>query len=450
MRRSILIFFALLFIIPRIHAEDKMTLSDAIQLGLENNFAIQIEQLNVEIAKNLNTFGQTDRYPTLSFNMSENNSINKLDNPNSFLRRGDVLNVTVSPSLSLNWTIFNAFNVKINKNRLALLEDQSLGFSSLVVENNVTAIILAYYLLVLEHERLNVQQRVLNLSRDRYNYILLRQELGNAVTFDVLQQKNAYLTDSSNFIVQELNLENARRRLNELLGIDIETDYEPTETLDIETRSYNYDDLYEKMASNNVSLQNQFINQELLRNQVASNRVNLFPSIDMNASYSHNFNWTKLNNPEFSNPNQVFESEWVAAQPQNYFINFSLSWLIFDGGKVKRAIENARIQESIGELEIDELKLALNRELIAAIDLHDTRINLLKIAEENVKTAELNLTLGEEKYRTGAISSIDYRIIQVEYLNIALDNILAKYELILAEVDLMRLTGGIIAEYDQN
>jgi outer membrane protein TolC len=450
MRQTILIFLTLIVNLCVVSAQDKVTLSDAIETGLENNFAIQIEKLNVEIAQNLNTYGETARYPSLNFNLSQNNSLNKLDNPNSFLRKGDVLVASVSPGVSLDWTIFNAFNVRINKNQLALLEEQSLGFSSLVVENTVTAIILAYYLLVLEEERLNVQQRVLNLSRDRYNYILLRQELGNAVTFDVLQQKNAYLTDSSNLIVQQLNLVNARRRLNEFLGIDIETYYEPIETLDIEAQTYSYDALYEKMSSNNVSLKNQFINQQLIRNQISASKVNLYPRIDMRAAYSRNYNWNKLSNPEFSNPDIPFNSEWVKAVPQNYFINFTLSWLLFDGGKVRRAIENAKIQESIGNLEIEELKLALNRELIAAIDLYETRIDLLKIADENVKTAELNLTLGEEKYRTGAISSIDYRIIQVEYLNTALDNILAKYELILANVDLMRLTGGIIAEYGQN
>ena len=46
--------------------QETLSLSDAIQVGLANNFDIQVEELNVEIAKNNNNWGAAGRWPTIS------------------------------------------------------------------------------------------------------------------------------------------------------------------------------------------------------------------------------------------------------------------------------------------------------------------------------------------------------------------------------------------------
>ncbi len=66
---------------------------------------------------------------------------------------------------------------------------------------------LGYYKTILEKEKLTVLTELKQLSGDRYAYILRKQEIGSAVTFDVLQAKNAFLSDSATFLLQELNLE---------------------------------------------------------------------------------------------------------------------------------------------------------------------------------------------------------------------------------------------------
>ena len=62
-------------------------------------------------------------------------------------------------------------------------------------------------------------------KKDRYDYLLAKKELGNSVTYEVLQAKNSFLSDSSNVLLQSLNLKNAKMNLNLLLGESIETNY---------------------------------------------------------------------------------------------------------------------------------------------------------------------------------------------------------------------------------
>jgi outer membrane protein TolC len=65
-----------------------------------------------------------------------------------------------------------------------------------------------------------------------------------------------------------------------------------------------------------------------------------------------------------------------------------------------------------------------------------------------VRSAALNLELADERFQTGTINSFDFRQIQVNYLNTALNNLQARFDLLDSETELLRLTGGILNEYE--
>ncbi len=448
-RASIFLIFSCFFIFSlRLRAQDSLSLSGAIQTGLANNFDIQIEKLNVEIAENNNTWGAAGRYPTIIFSISQNNNFRDVVNPASFLQ-GLTISNDIGPSISVNWILFNGFSVSISRERLQKLQELSMGNAQVVVENAIQAIILAYYTTILEAEQLSVLEKVFTLSKDRYEYVKLKGELGSAVTFDILQEQNAYLTDSSNYVTQEVNFRNARRNLNLLMGVDIDTEYGLTNDLDVQTQEYGLEDLYDKMIASNSNLQNQFLNLQILQTETRLAKTELYPQLSLNLGGSYNWARQDLSQADlaFSDPDNP-RPPVSQTRTGNYAAGFTLSYLLFDGGRVKRTIENAYTQERVGQLQIDQLKLSLKNELIASYDLYNVRKKLLNISQQNVESGELNLQLAEERYKNGTINSFDYRDIQINYLNAALSNLQAKYNLIDAETELLRLTGGIVQEYE--
>ncbi len=430
------------------YGQDSLSLSEAIQAGLANNFDIRIEAMNVEIAENNNTWGAAGRYPTISFSVSQNNNFRDVNNPTSFLQ-GLTISNDVTPSLNVNWILFNGFSVHINRQRLQKLQELSMGNAQVVIENAIQSIILAYYGVILEEERLRVLKNVFGLSKDRYDYVKLKGELGSAVTFDILQEQNAYLTDSANYVTQEVNAVNARRNLNLLLGIDINTKYELANDLDVEAQDYVLDDLYGKMTASNSNLQNQFLNLQILETETRLAKTELFPQVSLNLGGSYNWARQDLSRADlaFSNPENPRPTV-TQTRTSNYAAGLTLNYLLFDGGRVRRAIENAYVRENIGQLQIEQLTLSLNNNLIASYDLYNVRKKLLNISQQNVESAELNVQLAEERFKNGTINSFNYRDIQVAYLNTALSNLQAKYDLIDSETELLRLTGGIISEYE--
>ncbi|MEP5103588.1 MAG: TolC family protein, partial [Ekhidna sp.] len=202
-------------------SQQPLSLSDAIQIGLQRNYGIRIESGNVEVATNNNTWGEAGRLPTVNLNVQSQNSVRNQQSDNLFfggqLFPGFELNnqrtYGMTPGVTVTWNIFQGNRAIISKRRLDQLQAESEQNADVVISNTIQSIILGYYVAVLEQRRLGEFQKQLNLSSDKYDYIQTKYDLGGAVTSDMLLEENNYLTDSVLVLNQQLALNNAFRNL---------------------------------------------------------------------------------------------------------------------------------------------------------------------------------------------------------------------------------------------
>ena len=440
-RYSLIIAFSLVAFFT-LNAQEPFSLEQAIATGLENNFQIRISDKQVDIATNNNTWGQAGAFPTISLNARM--GVDGFEYTDTLLTGvNESQLIGISPSVELNWVIFSGFRIQTTKAQLADLQAQSEGNAAIVVENTLQSIVLAYYLAKLNDEALEVTEEVLKLSRDRYNYVLSRKDFGSAVTFDVLQAKNNYLTDSSNYLQQLLNYDNSIRNLNLVLAQPADNTYELTSpfNLDENAKDFVLGDLIAKMESNNKTLKNQYIYQEILKKNTRLNQSQLYPSFLLNTRAGDRYGG--------------FYYDWEQATDQwsreqyNYSINFVLSWTLSNGGQVRRAIENARINENIGQIQTEELQRTMYNLLLRTFEEYNLKRQLRQVSIASVESAELNMQIAEEKFRSGAINSFNYRDIQVIYLNAARGLLQANFNLVDSYTELMRLTGGIVEDFTE-
>ncbi|MBI3219005.1 MAG: TolC family protein [Bacteroidetes bacterium] len=449
------------------NAQEKLSLADAVQIGLKNNFGVQIQQLNVESAKLNNTWGQAGLLPAINLIASQNNNAIERVPANPFAVPG--LNITdnVLGQLDVQFTLFDGFAVKIAKQRLDQLESLSKGNATFVMENTVQSIILSYYQAALEKERLQVLVKNRAFSKERYVYVKLKKNLGSAISFDVLQEQNNYLTDSSNVLRQEIIVKNATRTLNVLLNENVTKTYEFTNPLEFKDEAYLYEDLHGKMVSSNTNLKNQFISQELFHNATRNAQANLSPAILLNigATSSLDQQYAKFrpqsggtvvkstspigfvnDDPALPVVGTSIASEYLTQTGNSYgaYGNISLRFTLFNGGQLRRTIDNAQIQEKIAKLTTDQLKASLENNLLASFDLYNLRKQLVLIAQTKLQAAELNLSLANERYKNGALSAIDLRIVQENYQAAALEKFAAIFDGLSSRIDLIRLTGGLV------
>lgn len=447
-------------------AQDELTLANAIQIGLQNNFNVQIGKLNEDIAKNSNTWGQAGLFPTINLISNQNNSVVQRKPANPFAVAGKNISDNVTVQLDVQFTLFDGFFVRLSKERLEKLEELSSGNARFVMENTVQAIILGYYQVLLQQEQLDVLVKNKAFSKERYDYVKLRKELGSAITFDVLQEQNNYLTDSAGVLQQEIVIKNAIRNFNLLLNENINKTYKLTDKIPFENEAYRYEDLRDKMEKSNTNLRNQFISQELFRNATSIAESNYSPTITLNVGANGSLDRLNANfrtatgnvlentvgyvnrdqtQPVYNNVNETALTPLTqTGNSYGAYANFGLRFTLFNGGQIRRAVENSRIQEKIAQVTIDQLKLSLENDLLATLDLYNLRRQLVQIAQIRLQSAELNLSLANERYKNGALSAIDLRIVQDGYQRAALDNLLAIFAGITSRVDLVRLTGGLL------
>ncbi|MBN1294560.1 MAG: TolC family protein [Candidatus Latescibacteria bacterium] len=426
--RFLLFQFLLLCFTFNIYGQENLSLSDAITRSLENNYDVKIIRQNEIIAQTQNTWGAAGRYPTISLGLATNNR-------SDFNEEANAMTNTITPGVVLNWVLFDGYGIRINKEKLESYAELSSGNTAVLVEQTIQSIILAYYTVLLEKETLLVRKEVMDLSNDRYNYMLSKKDIGNAVTYDVLQAKNAWLEDKANYLLQEVIHTNAVRDLNYLMGETEDITYSFTDKFAIKDSDYLYEQLKDKMLSNNKTLRNQYINEVLAQKEIENAKSLYYPSLTLRSGVEAYTTRTKLENMNASTRNT-----------QDVYANLSLSFNLFDGGSRKRALQIAKIQEETIQIDTDAMKHSLTNQLAQLFDIYRVRKNLYTVAVENMEAARLNMQISEDKFRAGTINSFNYRDVQLIYLNSSINRLQAIYDLIDADTALMRITGGIVTE----
>lgn len=433
----ILLFVFIFPSIVRSQQIEDLSLQQAVTIALEKNFDIQIGKKNLESAIVNNTWEASGMFPSVTVGATQSNRFNDSQSQVIPDTRNEITQSSISPFVQVNWMLFNGLSVYINKAKLDLLEDLSEGNVVLLVENNIQAVVLAYYQVLKDRERLGTIEKVKKLSKDRFDYVQTRKDFGTAVSYDVLQAKNAYLSDSTNYLLQSLQLKQSQLNLNLLMGVDKEEIYNLSTPFEAISEEYLYSDLEEKMFSNNKTLLNQYINQEVLQKNVNLAKANVWPTLNLSTGGDYGNQYLK-----FAGNDPIYTYSY------SFYLNFSLNFNLYNGGKTRRAIQQARISEEIGMIQQDQIKQTLSNGLLTIYQMYDIRKQLLNVADVSLETAQLNLDLSTERFKNGTINSFNFRDVQIQFINAEFNRLEAVYNLIDTHSELLRITGGIISEFE--
>lgn len=430
--KQIITLLIIVFCLPGIKAQKPLSLGDAVRLGLEKNYDIQIQKKSEDIAGINNTWGNTSIMPSVNFNTNARENWKYSDEENYRQQ-------TLVPELSLNWIVFNGFSARITKQKFEELEKQSAGNTTILVENTIQDIILAYNNCLLQKEMLVVYKELSDLSEDRYNLTLESKNIGSGTTYESLQAKTAWLEDQSNYLQQKVNYENAMRTLNYILAVDVNSTWEFTSGLKVNTADYNIDSLRVKMTNSNSTLKNQYLYQSLLAKETALAKSAYSPTVTLNSGISN----TDMRNFYSGNTPDISQNSYDA------YVGITFSWSIFNGGSRKRGVEIAKINEESAGIQTTQMTHSLNNQLLQIYSNFEVNKAVFDLANQQEKSARLNLELSEAKYKNGNINSFNYRDAQIMFLNAAISKYRAVYNVIQSNTDLLRITGGII-EDNQN
>ena len=429
---SILFFFPLIFF-----SQDSLSLSKAIEIGLEKNYDIRLTIKNVEINKIFNSWGEAGRLPQINIDAGQNNSISdQRNNPISFAPYLFLSN-DVSGGLAMNWTIFNGFAVRANKTKLEQLELQSENTATLAIENTIHGIILAYYQAKIQKEQLTLLNNVMTLSKEKFNQQQVKSDLGIGVKFDLLQFEGNLYTDSSNKILQNLAQRNAVRNLNLIMGEDVDKEWDLTSEIKPDLNIKDLSTLKKEMLSNNTNIKNQYINIALTQQDISLAKSQFFPVVSFNSGLNSSIG--VLNTNDVNSPISNAQSKNL-----NYYGNFTLNFKLYDGGKVRRGIKALELQNEADQLRTSQMTDQLDFELTNVYELYLTRLQIFELTKKAFFVSKDNMDIAKLKEESGLINSFNFRDIQMAYLSAGVALYQASYDLLESNATLLKMTGKII------
>ncbi len=425
--------FILLWLSLASYSQPSLPLSQAIELGLKNNYSILLEKNQAQIDINNNTIGNAGFLPSLSLGITQNNTLANTHQEQSSGTVKDVSNAkssSLSAGVALNWTVFDGMNMFVSKKMLSVLEDLGQNGTRIVIEGTVSDITLTYYAIIQLGKLVRVAQDAVNLSVQRKTIAAAKVSLGAGSQLMLLQSTVDLNADSTRLIRNNTALVNLRVDLNRLLARDVTTSFSITDSISL-NEPVVYDTLVNRALTQNSQLIAARLNQEISRLGVKEAQSDRYPTVGLTAGYSYG---TLNSQTGFLQYNQSYGPSY----------GFNISYNLFNGFNVNRAVKNAKVLMNSGELSTEETGQNLRAELLKLHNLFNSNLEVVKMQLANVSVARENVDIAFEKYKLGSINDIELREIQKKLIDAEYELISAQFEAKKAEVELVRLSGGLL------
>jgi outer membrane protein TolC len=433
MKRINIIFLLACFLPGILPAQDQLTLEQAMDLAMKNNYDISIVKNEAEMAANNNTLGNAGMLPKVDLQASTSLANNKTKQEFSsglVVDKSGVQSQNINSGVYLTWTLFDGMKMFATHKKLQELEAMGELAAKIRIENSLSEVIGSYYNVVRQKQLIRGLSENIKISEERLKIAEKRMEIGSGSKLDVLQAKVDMNAQSSNLYRQRTQLSELKMQLNQLMSRSADVDFDVTDSIPIGTE-LKFEELKNELEKSNRDLLYAQRNSELSNQLLRETRSQLFPKLNFNANYlfsraENQAGFTLLN--------------------QNLGLNLGLtaSWTIFNGFTVRNQVKNARLQVMNADYSYKSVQLEVQHQLFSAYRNYNDDREILKLEEENVKLAKEAVDIALERFRIGSSNSIELKETQKSYDDALTRLAEARYNTKVSETKLLRLNGNLL------
>ena len=414
-------------------AQNAISLNQAIEIGLKNNYSIQLANNNQSIASANKESARANLLPKLDASASVNKS--GVDTRQVFVtgvtqEKNNAKSSQQNAGLQLSWVLFDGLKMFASYDRFQELEKMGMVQAKAMVQGVLADIIINYYAIVASQAQLKVSEDALSISTQRVRIAQNKNDVGSGSTLELLNAKVDYNADVSALIKQKESLKNLKIRLNELLILPLQDELTLTDTIPT-IQQINTTSLYEKMLAQSPSLLLAKSQQRIAELNIKEVSADRFPTIKFNSGYNY--------------ANQNAEAGFFTENKTvglNYGVTASFN--VFNGLLQSKKERIAKVQAASANLSYDLAKQTVDANWNTLLSSYQNNLALLQLEKENQLVAKRNIEISLDKYQLGGISALQLREAQRAYLESNSRYINALYQYKLAETSLLELSCSIM------
>ena len=415
-----------------IYGQESLSLEDAIAITLEQNFGIQIANMEQQAASMEVYKSNVGMGPIIDLNasfQSTGNNVNQNFTDGRVINRwGRVLNPNINASL--NMTLYDGGRMQAAYERLGLLSQFTALESRLVIQDVVSQVMETYYDILRNKERVDFLNIIIDYYEERRNITEERWNVGRGSKIDFLQSQTDLNAQLSQLAIAENDLQNDKVRLNGLLNREPQFDFTPIEIENVRS-DYNLEELESLAEDQNKDVL--LLQKALQIGEKTEEELRAIqkPEVFLNAGLGFNYNNT---NAGFLLSNRsIFGSVGVSAR-----------YNLYDGGNRNKQIAIAKVNNEIIKTQQKSLLTQIINDLTQAYNQYVADQSLVTFEEENKSIAEENLSISLEKFRLGASSILELNEAQRAYVTALNRLVNQQYNVRISELELLRLCGLLV------
>lgn len=285
-----------------------------------------------------------------------------------------------------------------------------------------------FYTVYMDQRNLAISREELTNAQQSYDIIKNKVEADLAAKDELFQAEVNLATAKSSVEERQVSLENSKDKLKQTLGMNLDEDLMVFAEIDVEPVDVNVEQAISHGLESRLELrQREIESEELGFDMIKTKALNEFKG-DIAISFGLIGDNRHLENI-YKNPTQ------------NPRVAISFTVPIFDWGEKKARIKAQKVAQKINELDFheDKVDIELNiRQVWRSLENLRTQI---KIAEQNVKNAQLTYDLNLTRYREGDITGMEISQFQTQLSNkkITYSQTLINYKIELLNLKILSL-----------
>ncbi len=406
-------------VMPLSGQQKEWTLTDCINYALDKNIQVRKADVSVNVGEINLQQAKDNRWPTLNASLGESLGWQQVTDTygETSLEGSSRTNTSVSSGM----TLFSGFQVQ-NKIKLAAISYKSLQYSTEETKENVSLSMMSSYLNVLYAEELVTNSsNQADATREELALAKERLSLGAIANSEYLQVKTQLASEELTLVNAVNSLKMAKVTLMQLM------EYPIAESFDIARPDIDAlisvppvesaVSVFDEALQVKPQVRNAELNRESAAVDLEIAKGGFYPSISMNAGLSTGFT-------------QAAEMESQLKSGFTPSIGLSASIPIFRNNQNKSSMARARYGITTAELDELNTRNQLRKEIEQAVlDVQSAQISYQAAVNQHEAAVE-TYNVSEEKFKLGAMNSVDFLIQKTNLASAESRLLQAKYDLL--------------------
>jgi outer membrane protein len=438
-RFTIALFGGLLFLSPALlaTAQETRTISfdEAVRLALEQNVTLQQVANQTEFQAIAVQRQRMNFFPSLAIGTQGRQRYGRTFSE----AEGQIVNESrdFGAGLDANVNLFRGFADVANLERARYQLEAGQSTYEWQRQTTVFSVMSTYLTLIERREVIGIQEEALEAQRQQLAQIEQFTAVGTRPISDLYQQQAQVASAELSVIEAERLYQFAEAQLIQLLQLDPFGNYSfvapDVDDLEITPGTYNPGELLRTALDRRTDIQARRFFIDAAETNVRAARSTMWPSINLGGSVGSNYSNVRA----LSFYDQFMESNRFGS------LSLQISFPIFDRNVTRHNVQQARVELSNAELELDGRQQEVAVQVRQAYLDFQTAIKRVQVSEVQLTAANQALEAEQERYNLGAATLVELSQARALQVQAASQRVQALYDLLFQERLLDYYTGQL-------